>query len=147
MPDPNELVFEQGPIRPPSEAASLLLRFTRNCPWNNCTFCPVYKGKEFSRRPLDEIKRDIDTAAEIVRDLRSFSWSQGGGGEINRHVLGGVFTDPRRNDYCRQIAVWLYSGRGSVFIQDANSLVLPTAMLVEALRYLREKIPGVGRIT
>ena len=36
--------FEQGPIRPPSEAASLLVRVTRNCPWNRCTFCPVYKG-------------------------------------------------------------------------------------------------------
>ena len=35
------LSFEQGPIRPPSEAKSLLLRFTRNCPWNKCKFCPV----------------------------------------------------------------------------------------------------------
>ena len=36
--------YEQGPIRPPSEAGSLLLRVTRNCPWNRCQFCPVYKG-------------------------------------------------------------------------------------------------------
>jgi radical SAM superfamily enzyme YgiQ (UPF0313 family) len=43
--------FEQGPIRPPSEAASLLIRVTRNCPWNRCTFCPVYKGSRFSRLP------------------------------------------------------------------------------------------------
>ena len=35
--------FEQGPIRPPSEAHSLLIRVTRNCPWNHCEFCPVYK--------------------------------------------------------------------------------------------------------
>ena len=40
--------YEQGPIRPPSEAGSLLLRVTRNCPWNRCKFCPVYKGAEFS---------------------------------------------------------------------------------------------------
>lgn len=69
MSEPKNLFFEQGPIRPPSEAASLLLRFTRNCPWNNCTFCPVYKGTEFSRRSLDDIKRDIDTVAEIIQDL------------------------------------------------------------------------------
>jgi radical SAM superfamily enzyme YgiQ (UPF0313 family) len=30
--------FEQGPIRPPSEARSLLIRATRNCPWNKCAF-------------------------------------------------------------------------------------------------------------
>ncbi len=40
--------FEQGPIRPPSEAGSLLIRITRNCPWNRCTFCPVYKGTKYS---------------------------------------------------------------------------------------------------
>ncbi|MDO4481468.1 MAG: radical SAM protein [Bacillota bacterium] len=52
--------FELGPIRPPSEADSILLRVTRNCPWNKCDFCGVYKGEKFSLREVDEIKRDID---------------------------------------------------------------------------------------
>ena len=34
--------FEIGSIRPPSEANSLLLRVTRNCPWNKCRFCRLY---------------------------------------------------------------------------------------------------------
>jgi radical SAM superfamily enzyme YgiQ (UPF0313 family) len=57
-------MFEQGVIRPPSEAGSLLIRVTRNCPWNRCLFCPAYKGTSFSRRSVAEIKRDID---EMVR--------------------------------------------------------------------------------
>ena len=36
--------YELGPIRPPSEAHSLLIRVTRNCPWNRCTFCSTYKN-------------------------------------------------------------------------------------------------------
>jgi len=52
-----------GPIRPPSEAGSLLLRVTRNCPWNRCEFCPVYKGKKFGKRPVQDIIDDIDKAA------------------------------------------------------------------------------------
>lgn len=52
--------FEMGPIRPPSEANSILLRVTRNCPWNKCDFCDVYKGEKFSLRSVEEIKRDID---------------------------------------------------------------------------------------
>ncbi len=139
--------FEQGPIRPPSEAGSLLLRFTRNCPWNRCTFCPVYKGKKFSRRSLEEIKGDIDTVAEIVEELRTLSSSLGRQGSLTRDVLESVFTGGSFNDFHRQVAIWLYAGKGSVFIQDANSFVLPAAVLTEAIRYLKEKIPGVSRIT
>ena len=51
---------ELGPIRPPSESTSLLLRVTRNCPWNRCAFCTVYKGHKFSRRSEEEVMADID---------------------------------------------------------------------------------------
>ena len=54
-------MYEQGVIRPPSEAQSLLIRVTRNCPWNQCIFCPAYKGVKFSRRTVEEVKKDIDS--------------------------------------------------------------------------------------
>jgi histone acetyltransferase (RNA polymerase elongator complex component) len=139
--------FEQGPIRPPSEAGSLLFRFTRNCPWNKCTFCPVYKGKQFSRRSLEEIKSDIDAAAEIYQELRAFSSIMGHGGSITRQDLESIFSSARFTDCHRQIALWLYMGKGSVFIQDANSFVLPAPAFAEAIRYLKQKIPGIERIT
>ncbi|MBW1912505.1 MAG: radical SAM protein [Deltaproteobacteria bacterium] len=56
-------MYEQGVIRPPSEAQSLLVRVTRNCPWNQCLFCPAYKGVKFSRRSVAEVKADIDAMA------------------------------------------------------------------------------------
>ena len=54
--------FETGMYRPPSEGGSysLLVRFTRNCPWNRCTFCGMYKHETFEVRSVDEIKQDID---------------------------------------------------------------------------------------
>ena len=64
-----ELPYEVGPIRPPSEAASLLIRATRNCPWNKCEFCPTYKGTRFERRPLEDVLADIDRAAEYHGDI------------------------------------------------------------------------------
>ncbi|OPX98843.1 MAG: coproporphyrinogen III oxidase [Syntrophorhabdus sp. PtaB.Bin006] len=57
-------MYEQGVIRPPSEANSLLVRVTRNCPWNQCIFCPAYKGTKFSKRTVEEIKGDIDQMAK-----------------------------------------------------------------------------------
>ena len=57
--------YDHPPYRPPSEAGSLLLRVTRGCPWNQCTFCSMYKDTSFEKRPLDEIFRDIETAHRI----------------------------------------------------------------------------------
>ncbi len=53
------------PYRPPSEANSILIRAVRNCPWNKCAFCAMYKGKPFSIRKVEEVKRDIETAKKI----------------------------------------------------------------------------------
>ena len=62
------LPYEVGPIRPPSEAGSLLIRATRNCPWNKCEFCPTYKQVQFEKRPVEDIIRDIDRAAAYHGD-------------------------------------------------------------------------------
>jgi radical SAM superfamily enzyme YgiQ (UPF0313 family) len=56
--------FELGPIRPVDESDSLLIRTTRNCPWNRCEFCVNYQGEDFSIRSVEEIKRDIDEAVD-----------------------------------------------------------------------------------
>ncbi|ROQ89565.1 radical SAM protein [Desulfosoma caldarium] len=139
--------FEQGPIRPPSESRSLLLRFTRNCPWNRCAFCPVYKGQAFSRRSLAEIKADIDTVRAIVDDVKALSWSMGEGGAVSEAVLQRILTDSTKSGTYRHVAVWLYHGDGTVFLQDANNPVLRTKDFVEALRYLKERVPGITRVT
>lgn len=102
-------MYEQGVIRPPSEASSLLVRVTRNCPWNQCVFCPAYKGTKFSRRTVDEIKRDLDQMAK----------------EYGGHE--GIIK--------------------TVFLQDADSLILKTADILEVLKYLKQKFPNIERIT
>jgi radical SAM superfamily enzyme YgiQ (UPF0313 family) len=60
--------FEQGPIRPPSEARSLLVRVSRNCPWNRCVFCPAYKGEKFERRTVAEVLKDLDALKDYHGD-------------------------------------------------------------------------------
>lgn len=136
--------YEQGPIRPPSEAGSLLLRVTRNCPWNRCKFCPVYKDTEFSRRPVEHVIQDIDAVYRAVQTLT------GGGGEAGRLELDRVKTagkppeDPRA---WQAAAHWLRNGLPSVFLQDADSLVLPPAEMVAILSHLAQKFPAVRRVT
>ena len=52
--------FELGPIRPPSEDYSLLLRINRGCGWNKCRFCGFYRDVPFSIRRAEDVKKDID---------------------------------------------------------------------------------------
>jgi radical SAM superfamily enzyme YgiQ (UPF0313 family) len=139
------LYIEQGPIRPPSEAESLLVRLTRNCPWNKCEFCGTYKGETFSRRAVDEIKKDVDNFSLIVDWVRERSRELGCGGEANDYVLADVY---RTGNYLLiHVASWLHRGGKNVFLQDANSLIMKTSDLVEVIRHIKVKLPSVERIT
>ncbi|MEW6674254.1 MAG: radical SAM protein [Thermodesulfobacteriota bacterium] len=61
------MMYEHPPYRPPSEAGSILFRVTRGCPWNQCTFCSMYKGSRFERRPVEDVIQDIKTAGKFYR--------------------------------------------------------------------------------
>ena len=72
----NNSPYEVGPIRPPSEANSLLIRVSRNCPWNKCEFCPIYKRFPFEKRPVEDILKDIDAASETHGDVFKMAFLQ-----------------------------------------------------------------------
>lgn len=138
--------FEQGPIRPPSEACSLLIRITRNCPWNRCTFCPVYKGSRFSVRPKDHVIKDIDSVFRSVEIIRKTSRGKGKVplAEIREGAGKDHHLDPRAFNAALN---WIAGGMKSVFIQDANSLIIKPSDLVEILTHLKTRFPWVERIT
>jgi hypothetical protein len=140
--------FEQGPIRPPSEATSLLIRVTRNCPWNKCSFCHTYRGSRFELRSVEEVKKDIQTMKDIADQIACFSWKLGEDGHVNRNVLKQIYNSKIFcNDFFQTVAGWLYFGGENVFLQDANSLILNTDDLLAILDFLREKFPQTKRIT
>lgn len=141
------LRYEIGPIRPPNEAYSLLVRFTRNCPWNKCLFCQLYKGKRFEKRSLQEIASDIDAIKAIHDDIRELSWKKGFAGKITDSLVEAVFDSHIINESYKSVAVWMYFGCKNVFIQDANSLAMKADVFVDALKYLKEIFPTIDRVT
>lgn len=139
--------YEVGPIRPPNEAYSLLVRFTRNCPWGQCAFCHTYKAKRFEKRSVGEIKEDIDSIRTIRDEIVVLSREKGFDGAVNDELIDFIFATPSCNEYFKSVAIWLYFGGRNVFIQDANSLAMKPADFIEALTYLKENFPSIDRVT
>jgi len=133
--------FELGPIRPPSEANSMLLRITRNCPWNKCVFCPVYKKAKFSFRSIEEIKSDIDSMHYIINRIHEKE------SELGKTAYFQDIKLDVPEDFIRKAMYWKTYGMKNLFLQDADSLVMKTPQLLEVLRYVKEKFPSLERIT
>ena len=55
--------YEGTIYRPPSEADALILQATIGCSWNACTYCDMYRAKQFRIRPIEESLADLDEAA------------------------------------------------------------------------------------
>ena len=121
-----------GPIRPPSEAYSLLIRVTRNCPWNSCEFCSVFKGQKFELRPVAEVKSDILAAGALADEIQAIA-------ERTGYSVG---------DIARQNGIlWLQNDKvPSAFLQDSDSLIMKTEPLVEIVQFLCEVFPTLERV-
>lgn len=137
--------FEIGPIRPPNESESLLIRTTRNCAWNKCKFCNSYKGKTFELRSVAEIEKDIATARIMYDKIVEITLKSGHSGGMEK-VISLVLKDPP-NESFRNVALWLYGGGENVFLQDADSLAMKATDLCQVLHTLKNTFPQIKRVT
>ena len=64
------LNYDAPLYRPPSEANSLIFQVTLGCSFNQCSFCDMYRSKEYSERTWDEVKGEIDMMAKIMPDTQ-----------------------------------------------------------------------------
>ena len=163
--------FEICHIRPPTENNSLTVRLTRNCGWNRCSFCPVYKGRAvFSRRTMDDVQRDIERISRIDDML---------------HQEGVIYASSRAeafkkaDDLIRQqmqvknhsidspddwfspwfkeeldlrdsifhVLSWRLGGGETCFLGDADSLILSADFFTTVMALIMKSFPSVKRFT
>lgn len=142
-----ERTFRIGPIRPPSEADSLLLQVTNGCTWNKCKFCQLYRHTKFKAYSADSIKADIDNIvyqADIIRRYQTplGAWDIDG---LNRELEQIPSEEERQCFY--MVANWLLGGGENVFLQDGNTTALSSGRLSDVLIYLKQAFPNIKRIT
>jgi radical SAM superfamily enzyme YgiQ (UPF0313 family) len=68
-----QIVYDYPLYRPPSESNSVIFQVTIGCSYNKCSFCNMYRTKQYAERPLDELKKEVDlVAAELPSTRRVF---------------------------------------------------------------------------
>lgn len=71
------LDYDYPLYRPPSEAGSLIFQVTLGCSFNKCSYCDMYRTKEYRERPWDEIRMEIDMASRHMPDARRIFLADG----------------------------------------------------------------------
>lgn len=89
------LNYDYPLYRPPSEAKSLIFQVTLGCSFNECSFCDMYRSKEYSERPWDEVKMEIDMAAKHEPETKRIFLADGDALNLS-------------TDYMVQIVKYLY---------------------------------------
>lgn len=62
------MLYDEPLYRPPSEGDNLIVQATLGCSFNQCSFCAMYKTKEFRAKPLDRLFAEIDQLARLRPD-------------------------------------------------------------------------------
>lgn len=109
------------------------MRVIRNCTWNRCTFCPVYKGAKSSLRPLEDVLADVDAMAEAAEVLRGRGIAAVRDGLVPQEAY--------------QVALFLGDGGHTCFLQDADPCAVKPELLATVIRRVGERFPTVGRVT
>ncbi|NDB32729.1 MAG: radical SAM protein [Nitrosopumilaceae archaeon] len=71
------LNYDYPLYRPPSEADSLIFQVTLGCSFNECSFCDMYRSKQYSERSWDEVKAEIDMMAKMLPDTKRIFLADG----------------------------------------------------------------------
>ncbi len=138
--------FNTGPIRPPSEAGSLLLQITAGCTWNRCKFCNLYRGTKFKAFSVIDVKATIDSMAGY-RDLALESLNEDGSFDFEKINITLASLQGEHKQCFYMVATWLINGGKTVFLQDGNAMILSEGRLTEVLDYLKQTFPHIERIT
>ena len=64
-------------FRPPSEANNIIIQVTLGCSYNNCSFCSMYKIKNYEVRKLEDVCKEIDTLVKVYPDAHKIFLADG----------------------------------------------------------------------
>ena len=73
--------------RPPAEANNIIIQVTNGCSYNNCTFCSMYRSKEYTINSIDNIYNQIDSLSYEYPDATKVFLADGDVFGIDTNML------------------------------------------------------------
>lgn len=113
--------YEGRVFRPPSEAYSLIIQATIGCSHNRCTFCDMYKEKQFRVRRLDEVKADLALARAQYRNVERVFLADGDALMCRAEHFAEILREIRRLfPECRRVTS--YGSPASILVKQQAEL-------------------------
>ena len=74
---PMNLMYDMPLFRPPSEADNPIIQVTLGCSFNQCSFCSMYRSKQYAEQALDAVFADIHQVATQCPDTHRIFLADG----------------------------------------------------------------------
>ena len=114
--------LEPPVFRPPSEADSLILQVTVGCSHNRCTFCSMYRSKQFGAKPLEQVRAEIlEARAEYGGDVRRVFLADGDAMCLSASRLAAIL-DALNDAFPRLQRVGIYANARDVLAKSDEEL-------------------------
>jgi radical SAM superfamily enzyme YgiQ (UPF0313 family) len=117
------LIYDQPLFRPPSEGENLIIQATLGCSFNQCSFCVMYRSKQYVERPLDEVITDIRQAATDWPDAQRVFLADGDALALPTEHLLALLRELAAS-FPRLTRVSCYATPGNIQRKSAEELAL-----------------------
>ena len=85
--------YEGVVYRPPSEANSLIIQVTIGCSHNKCTFCSMYRDKQFKIKEISVIKNELKEFRKIYKSVKRVFLADGDAFVLSTNVLVEILNE------------------------------------------------------
>lgn len=113
--------YEGMVYRPPSEAYSLIVQVTIGCSHNKCTFCSMYKEKQFRVRKVEEVLADLQWARTAYRRVDKIFLADGDALVLTNAKLM-VILDEIKKLFPECLRVGVYARAGDILRKTPEEL-------------------------
>ncbi|MDD4913123.1 MAG: radical SAM protein [Sideroxydans sp.] len=117
------LIYDMPLFRPPSEGDNLIIQATLGCSFNQCSFCAMYRSKQYVERPLADVFADIHQAAADWPDAQRVFLADGDALALPTEHLLAILNELAAT-FPRLTRVSCYATPGNLQRKSAEELTL-----------------------